>query len=403
MLGDLIGFVAECYRKNFSSYCYVYLLDFSTESEVDITMKISIFYSWQSWTDQKNNRYFIQKAIEQSLSELKKDFEFDVECALDRDTKDLPGTPAIADSILDKINNSKLFICDLTITTESFNKKCELKSSPNPNVLIELGYAVAKLGWEKVITVMNSEYGDPEKLPFDLKHRRFPITYNLPSTFNKKYFETERKKLSGTIASAIKTSLAGTLQESIPHPKDIRVVEELEQILFHWNIYLTSFFASMKLQSSNNPLNSIEVAVKSKNISFFKNPSNDFIESIVVLFSSQNLEKISPNFSGKDTWNANAIDALKIIVDDCSFLLQRYADRDETIISLVEAVHRSSRQLAGMLDMEGGYTAISNVWLCGLEEFLVAFLQSYGVILEYKGIIEIYDDSDTEDDYYKDF
>jgi hypothetical protein len=193
------------------------------------------------------------------------------------------------------------------------------------------------------------------------------------------------------------------LQESIPHPKDIRVVEELEQILFHWNIYLTSFFASMKLKSSNNPLNSIEVAVKSKNISFFKNPSNDFIKSIVVLFSSQNLEKISPNFSGKDTWNANAIDALKIIVDDCSFLLQRYADRDETIISLVEAVHGSSRQLAGMLDMEGGYTAISNVWSCGLEEFLVAFLQSYGVILEYKGIIEIYDDSDTEDDYYKDF
>jgi hypothetical protein len=184
------------------------------ESEVDIAMKISIFYSWQSWTDQKTNRYFIQKAIEQSLSNLKKDFEFDMECALDRDTKDLPGTPAIADSILDKINNSKLFICDLSITTESFNKKGELKSSPNPNVLIELGYAVAKLGWEKVITVMNSEYGNPDKLPFDLKHRRFPITYTLPSTSNNKCFDSERKKLSGTIASAIKISLIKTLQES---------------------------------------------------------------------------------------------------------------------------------------------------------------------------------------------
>jgi Predicted nucleotide-binding protein containing TIR-like domain len=364
-------------------------------------VKINIFYSWQSWTNQKKNRYFIQKVIEQSLSNLKKDFEFDIECALDRDTKDLPGTPAIADSILEKIDNCKLFICDLTITTKSLNKKGELKSSPNPNVLIELGYAVAKLGWEKVITVMNIEYGDPKKLPFDLQHRRFPIAYNLPSACDNNHFAIERKKLSGIIESSIKTSLARILQESALHPKDERVLEELEQILFHWHIYLTSFVASMKLQSNNNPLNLIEVAVKDKNISFFKNPSNDFIKSIVVLFSSQNLEKISPHFGGKDTWIVNAADALKMVMDDCSFLLQRYADRDEIIISLVEAVHRSSRQLAGLLEMEGGYTAISNVWSYGLEEFLLSFLQSYGIILEHKGIIEVYDDSDTEDDYYK--
>ena len=47
---------------------------------------------------------------------------------------------------------------------------------------------------------------------------------------------------------------------------------------------------------------------------------------------------------------------------------------------------------AGLLSFEAGYKAIANVWSYGLEEFLIAFFQSYGVILKYKGIIEIYDD-----------
>jgi hypothetical protein len=49
------------------------------------------------------------------------------------------------------------------------------RSIPNPNILIELGYAVAKKGWERIICVMNQQYGGPSKLPFDLQHRRWPI------------------------------------------------------------------------------------------------------------------------------------------------------------------------------------------------------------------------------------
>lgn len=41
---------------------------------------------------------------------------------------------------------------------------------------MELGYAVHKLGWERVICLFNSDYGKISDLPFDLRNRRI-ITY----------------------------------------------------------------------------------------------------------------------------------------------------------------------------------------------------------------------------------
>lgn len=48
---------------------------------------------------------------------------------------------------------------------------------PSPNVLVELGYAIARLGWDRIILVMNIEFGPAERLPFDLRSRRFPTTF----------------------------------------------------------------------------------------------------------------------------------------------------------------------------------------------------------------------------------
>lgn len=43
---------------------------------------------------------------------------------------------------------------------------------PNPNVLIELGYAIKVLGWSKIICLFNSETGNIEDLPFGINHNR---------------------------------------------------------------------------------------------------------------------------------------------------------------------------------------------------------------------------------------
>ena len=46
-------------------------------------------------------------------------------------------------------------------------------------MLLELGYGAAILGWQRIILLLNKHYGSPESLPFDLKFRRFPLTYAL--------------------------------------------------------------------------------------------------------------------------------------------------------------------------------------------------------------------------------
>ena len=97
-----------------------------------------------------------------------------MELNIDRDTKYEVGTPNISDSIFKKIERSKIFIADISIINSgSSDRKC-----PNPNVLIELGYAARVLGWERIFCLYNTDYGSLEDLPFDLRQRR-PIQYSL--------------------------------------------------------------------------------------------------------------------------------------------------------------------------------------------------------------------------------
>jgi len=49
------------------------------------------------------------------------------------------------------------------------------RKTPNPNVPIELGYAVKTLGWERVICVVNGDYCNIEHLPFDIRNNRASV------------------------------------------------------------------------------------------------------------------------------------------------------------------------------------------------------------------------------------
>ncbi|MBL7841411.1 MAG: hypothetical protein JNJ75_14815 [Cyclobacteriaceae bacterium] len=133
-----------------------------------------IFYSWQSDLPNATNRSFIEDCIKATIKQLKNDTSFLLEVALDKDTQGLTGTPDIANSIFDKISRSDIFIADISI----INKTSDDRKTPNPNVLIELGYAVKAIGWEKVICVYNVDYGTYEDLPFDLRVRR-PLAYSI--------------------------------------------------------------------------------------------------------------------------------------------------------------------------------------------------------------------------------
>jgi len=98
-------------------------------------MASTIFYSWQSGLPNATNRGFIQKALENAVRSIGEDDTVKVEPVIDRDTASVPGSPDIAATIFEKIDNCDVFVCDVSIV----NARSRKRPTPNPNVLIELG------------------------------------------------------------------------------------------------------------------------------------------------------------------------------------------------------------------------------------------------------------------------
>ncbi len=129
---------------------------------------LNIFFSWQSDLPGSENKYLIEDAIKAAT----KNLMGTVTIIPDRDTKGMTGSPNIEEVIFKKIDNCDIFVADITFVTTYKNKDGKEKKTPNPNVLVELGYAVRTLGWENVICFFNEEYGIVDDLPFDLNHHR---------------------------------------------------------------------------------------------------------------------------------------------------------------------------------------------------------------------------------------
>jgi hypothetical protein len=93
----------------------------------------------------------------------------------DEATRDTSGSPNIALKILEKIEEAAIVVADITtVTSPGAAQPC-----PNANVGYELGYAVAMLGWDRVILLFNKAFGQfPADLPFDfIQNRASPYHY----------------------------------------------------------------------------------------------------------------------------------------------------------------------------------------------------------------------------------
>lgn len=137
-------------------------------------MSSLVFYSWQSDSPSNTNRYFIQEALDNAIKAIRDDESIKIWPVMDRDTANVPGAPDIVSTIFSKIDQCEVFVCDISIITSPRAKR----PSPNPNVLIELGYALKKLGPDRVIMVLNKASGDQSSLPFDLRTKR-ALAYEL--------------------------------------------------------------------------------------------------------------------------------------------------------------------------------------------------------------------------------
>ena len=180
-------------------------------------MKVSIFYSWQSDLPSKTNRYFIEESIKKSLGDINKDSRI-IAC-IDRDTKGELGSPDIRASIFQKINHSKFFICDISLNDNQ---------TPNANVLIELGYAIKSMGWNKILCLFNTQTGEIEDLPFDINHNR--VTPYNPNVSG------EKKRIAEIISINLKSlfrngELCNPIEEHLKKKIDYIFLEIIRNII----------------------------------------------------------------------------------------------------------------------------------------------------------------------------
>jgi hypothetical protein len=156
-------------------------------------VKARVFYSWQSDTPAHSGRTLIHEAIQDSIAALAHAVP-QVELELDHDTRGVPGSPTIVAAILRKIDQCAFFVADVTLTFE--RQEPPQRRAPNPNVLLELGYALKRLGSERVLLVMDLTRGSPEDLPFNLRGVRV-ATYR--SDFSPQGASVARADLAGSI------------------------------------------------------------------------------------------------------------------------------------------------------------------------------------------------------------
>lgn len=136
--------------------------------------EIKVFYSWQSDLPNKTTRGLIQDSIESAVRGMRNT----AEVTADRDTQGVFGSPDIVETIFSKIDDCDIFVADVSAVTTYPVLDSEgiptdrIKATPNPNVLLELGYAVRVLGWENVICIMNDDYSNGGETPFDIEHHR---------------------------------------------------------------------------------------------------------------------------------------------------------------------------------------------------------------------------------------
>jgi hypothetical protein len=172
--------------------------------------KITVFYAWQSDTPERFNRYLIRMALELAARKITADSELDVEMHIDADTQDVPGQPPVTETILKKIRACDIFAPDFTFVAQTDAGKF----IPNPNVLVEYGYALRAKSYAAMLPIMNTAFGPPENLPFDMGHLRFPIRYFLSATAKNTERRAARKQLSENIEKALRIIVSAQMVQA---------------------------------------------------------------------------------------------------------------------------------------------------------------------------------------------
>ena len=172
-----------------------------------IVFGMNVFYSWQADTPNAIGRSFIRQALDDAVKTLTEtlDLEEADRPTIDQDTQGVMGSPVIAETIYEKIRDSQVVVADVTLTCAT----PEGKKLINSNVAYELGYAHGHHGHGVILSVMNTHYGPPNDLPFDLQHRRWPVQFEIAPDAEKTDRREVRKALAKEFARILQLYLEG--------------------------------------------------------------------------------------------------------------------------------------------------------------------------------------------------
>jgi hypothetical protein len=214
----------------------------------------SIFYSWQSDTPRESTRDAVRSAIELAISLLSVGLPVEDSPRIDHDTQGQSGTPSITETIFHKINTCAVLIADVTLVGSTIPKEGDkAKRLSNPNVLLELGYWAAILGWQRIILVLNKHYGSPESLPFDLKFRRFPLTYNLGPNSNR------RQKVIDGLTERLEEAISACLAAEHLHAQEVvSRLPSFTRLLMHRHSLDQIFYET---EADNKVISRLDIAI----------------------------------------------------------------------------------------------------------------------------------------------
>ncbi|HVT11805.1 MAG TPA: hypothetical protein VHE55_06030 [Fimbriimonadaceae bacterium] len=203
-------------------------------------MDYKVFYSWQSDLPNRTNRGLVSEALEAAALAVRKDETIEIQPAIDRDTLGEAGSPEIASTIFKKIEAAQAVVADVSIINQGAGRP-----APNPNVLLELGYAARHLGWERLVMVFNLAFGRMEDLPFDLRTRRV-ISYTSSEADADR--ASSRKQLASTLEAALRSIIDKSgvvVGEPITGSPPVNLgAEVLDCVFGSRHTHLTSAFSS---------------------------------------------------------------------------------------------------------------------------------------------------------------
>ena len=322
-------------------------------------MKITIFYSWQSTTETKYNRSFISECIKGAIKNIKTIPEYNsVEFVLQDAIRGESGQVPVADTIINKrIPNCDIFIADLSVTNSDTIDLLGDKYKPfqNNNVILEYGVAINAIKLERIIGVLNNQFGSPNKnpdnIPFDIRHLRFPIEYRF-SDENETEKTEIKKQLISDLTSAFKDTVPFVLQfQKNRHKPLITWAEwtdnfknpDSEDFIYNDKIHEVkdTIIKSINLSVNTNPIRVLGLSGlgKTRILHEIFRPQPDDNESILlsnrVLYLNCNDYQNQINFPEIIANIKNEKSDAILIIDNCDLITHKIIVRNINGLSLI--------------------------------------------------------------------